>query len=148
MTQIERERIDRQRHAMYREYRLLAKFLSKRFRDIDSGELHLSGGIRQLYQKELEALFGTSTRWGKLQQDLNERQGGILKDLKKDFPYFTGTQIQVFSYLASGLPFFLIANLAGLSSENSVYVMKTKMRERITGTSCPRREEYLKLLER
>lgn len=147
MTQIERERIDRQRYAMHKEYRLLANFLSKRFRDIDSGELHLSGGIRQLYRKELEALFGTSTRWGKLQQDLNERQGGILKDLKKDFPYFTGTQIQVFSYLASELPFFLIANLAGLSSENSVYVMKTKMREMITGTACPRREEYLKLLE-
>ena len=132
---------------MRQEYHLLAIFLSKRFRDMDSGELFISEGMRELYRKELEALFGTSTRWGKLQLELNERQGGILKDLKKDFPYFTGTQIQVFSYLASGLPFFLIANLAGLSSENSVYVMKTKMRERITGTSCPRREEYLKLLE-
>lgn len=148
MTQIERKRIDRQRHAMHREYGLLAKFLSKIFRDIDSGELQLSEGMRELYRKELEALFGTSTRWGKLQQDLNECQGGILKDLKKDFPYFTGTQIQVFSYLASGLPFFLIANLAGLSSENSVYVMKTKMKETITGTACPRRDEYLMMLEK
>lgn len=148
MTQTERARIDGIRRATRSEYRMLARYLSKRYRDIDSGELLIRSGVMDLYQKEIAALFGTATRWGRLQHEINRRHRDILKDLQRDFPYLTRTQIQVYSYLAAGLPFFLIIKLSGLSCENSVYVMKTKMIETISTTACKRREEYLMMLEK
>ena len=148
MTQYERARFDLNRSQLRTKYHQLAVFLSNRIKDISAGELRIPSGLAQAYRKEIVKKYGSATKSGKLQEEINKKFGGILDDLKKDFPYFTKQQIQVFSLLAAGFPYYLVAKLSGLSSVNAVWVMKTKMKETFTTTYSSRREEYLIMLEK
>ena len=146
MTQFERAQFYGSRNTMCEQYHQLASFLTNRLKDIHAGELVLPKGLSDLYGKELVKRYGSPTKKGRLQHELDRKFNGILQDLKRDFPYFTGQQIQVFSYIAARLPYYLVARLSGLSSVNSVWIMKTKMRDIIKTSACSRREEYLMLL--
>jgi hypothetical protein len=146
MTQNDYARMDGYRNTFRDNYFQLSRFLSNRFKDINAGELVIPAGLGELYTKELIWQYGSATKRGRLQKELDRDCPYILKDLKQDFPYFTGTQIQVFSYIAAGLPYYLIAKLSGLSSVHSVWVMKTKMVNTISFSNCLRKEEYLLFL--
>lgn len=148
MKQSEIERFDESRTQIRMRYRQLALFISKRLKDIDAEELILPVGLDNLYHHELIKQYGSSTKKGMLQDELNKCFGGILTDLKKDFPYFTRQQIQVFSLIAAGIPYYMVARLSGLASVNSVWIEKGKMKSIISTSGCRRKEEYILLLER
>lgn len=92
--------------------------------------------------------FGSLEKDGLLQDDMNLYYNGILKDLKRDYPRFTRRRILVFSYTAAHLPMKLICQLAHISSEGSVSSMRWKMKAAIACHACPRKAQYLELLER
>ena len=148
MTLNERKHLSTRKMEVRTKYSKLASFLTSRIKDINAGELILPEGLEELYNRELVKEYGSSTKKGRLQEELDACFDGVLTSLKKDFPYFTGQQIQVFSLLAAGFPYYLVAKLSGLSSVNAVWVMKTKMKETFTTTYSSRREEYLIMLEK
>lgn len=148
MNKKESARICGGRIALRARYFLLAVFLSKRFREIETGELSIHEKLDSPCRKDIEKLFGTARKKGQIQRDVETVFNGILTSLKQDFPYFTPTQIQVFSYLAAGMPYYFSAKLSGLKSLNSVWVMKTQMEKVIVAKNTARKQEYLMMLRR
>ena len=148
MNKKESLRFHRNRQLVHSAYVYLACFIL----DCRTARNNMRYGKEEdLHKKYLEILaqfFGSLERDGQLQDDLNKSHDNILHQLKVDFPQFSRQEVLVFSYYAVGLPVPLIHELAGLSFDKMTSMTKTQMKKRIKVKACPRREEYLMLLER
>lgn len=133
-----------QRDSIYSETRLITLLLTEWY---FQEEMKLNEAIRQKRTRELtQTLLGGEDGWGLLQARIEHDMDGILSRLKKDFPRMSTRDILIFSYTMAGLSNSLICHLTGLSCNNAVSVVKSRMRFQIKSSRSPYKFEYLAML--
>lgn len=146
MRQSDLERIRKNRDQVSDSYAKLGQFIYKCLYSREYGVFEDAAALGKKYQDILVELLGNADIAGMLQKDLDQKMNGVFTRLKADFPYFSTREQLVFCYTTVGFPNWLIWKLAGLSSENAVCIMKTRMRQEINSHYSPWRDEYLFLL--
>ena len=148
MTKREMIRFHRNRQLVHCTYVYLACFILDILRALSQHYENPTEDLQRKLHEVMADYFGNDERDGRLQNSLNKAYNNVLHQLKKDFPSLTRKHVPIFSYYAVGLPVPVMHILGGISSQNSVCVMKTQMTKRIQAKSCSRQEEYLMLMKR
>ena len=81
----------------------------------------------------------------KLERTLDADLGGIMTDLKTEFPNLKQRDCTLFGYLALGFDAPIISHLMG-TNPNSVYVSKYRLKKLIEESEIPRKSEFLAIL--
>ena len=133
-----------QRVALQREMAGLAYFLTELYRieDMQYMEKERDRKLDSLIQN----LLGGPDGLGWLQAVQNKTMDGILDRLRGDMPDIRREELLIFSYSAAGFNNTLSCHLAGLSCENAVSTMRSRLRNRIILLKTPYKAEYLALL--
>ena len=133
-----------QRVALHREMAGLAYFITELYR-IEDRQYKENERNRQL-DKLIQNLLGGPDGLGWLQAVQNKTMDGILDRLREDMPDIRREELLIFSYSAAGFNNTLSYHLAGLSCENAVSTLRTRLRDRIILLKTPYKAEYLALL--
>lgn len=133
-----------QQITMHREILNLSFFLSELIliEEMQYTETERKKKLNQLIQRTLGGPDGP----GMLQQMQNAKMDRILDRLREDMPDIKREELLVFSYTIAGFNNTLSYHLAGLSCENAVSTMRTRLRSRIILLKTPYKAEYLALL--
>ena len=146
MKTINLERIRKNRDQVSDSFANLGIFLFKCLYSKMYGHYRNASELGKKYQDIVVEFLGNPEVAGLLQRELDRRMDSVFSRFKADFPFFSPEERLVFCYTAVGFPNWLIWQLAHLSSENAVCIMKTRMRQEINAHYSPWREEYLLLL--
>lgn len=94
---------------------------------------------RQRYLQRLEqqlAFFSSQERKDERETFINQRTGGVLALLRKDFPTMRETDFQILAYIVLGFDAALICMITGLTASN-YYTRKSRLKEKILGSNSP-----------
>lgn len=128
-------------------YSVMGNLVSQFLLDLENGKVSMEPGMQYMYYRTLRNKLGDITGNGLLQSDIDRILDNVLKDLKRDFPYFTRQQRLVFSLVAADIPDRVITLIAHLKSTKMVWVFKRQMADVIIISSAKRKDEYLMLLD-
>ena len=146
MTNIEQKRIQSSLEMLRFRYSMYGTLISQFLLDLENGKVTLGPGMKFQYYKCIRNKLGDIYRRGILQTEIDKLFDNVLKQFRKDFPYFSRQQILVYSLSIADIPDRLIATLAHIRSQKMVWVVKTQIAEAIKFRNVQRRDEYLMLL--
>ena len=146
MTNIQQKRIQSSLYLLRSRYSMYGNLISQFLLDLDNGKASMDPGVQLQYYKSIRNKLGDLYRRGPLQAEIDKLFDNVLKQLRKDFPYFTWQQILVFSLTMANIPDRLIAHLAHIRSQKMVWVVRNQMLDAIRFKNVQRRDEYLMLI--